>query len=127
VLPIPVLGKWQGALLSVLGALLLLLGVWLHGRHAGAEAERENAKDRLLQETRTMIEHQAEVAKTMGAAVRSAYERENVAIDQAAALRRKLHNSDAWREQQIAGSDACAAWAAAPVACRLRPVGADDR
>lgn len=122
-----VLSKWQGVTVWVLAVALLLLGVWLHGRHTGVEAERENAKDRQLQETQAMVEHQAEVAKTMGMAVRSAYERENVAVDQAAALRRKLRDSDTWRQDQIAASADCAAWAAAPVGCRLRPDEADDR
>lgn len=112
---------------KIVGGALVAASMFFAGAklaHDRCKQENEAAR---AQELRDLVDRQAEVARTMGEAVRLAYERESSAVSQAAALRRKLVESESWRQQQIATDPGCAAWAATPVACRLRPDKAEGR
>lgn len=111
--------KWQLYGIGLLAGVLLLLGTWLHGRHDGIESEKERANGRIAVEQAAMIEHMAEYARVMGQAVRAAHERENEQIERRRVADQRRREAESWREAQIASDAACAAWAAAPVGCRL--------
>lgn len=112
--------KWQALGIGLLAGVLLLLGTWLHGRHAGIESEKQRADRRIVVEQTAMIEAMAKTAEVMGAAVRMTHERENQHLERITVLSGQLRRERSWREAQVASDAACAAWVAAPVGCRLR-------
>ena len=118
---------WQGAAVGVVAGVLALSGTWLHGRSAGVKAERAQALAERAAEQVATIEHMAEVARTMGAAVRMAHERENDLAERERTATQHNRELQAWRARQMAESATCRAWAAAPVGCRLRDPPADGR
>lgn len=124
---LPGLSRWQGLAIAAAAGALLFTGTWLHGRQAGVESERQKLLAAHAASLETIVKRQVEIAQLMGTAVRMSHEREREAVGRRDAAERRARSLRERRAEQAAGDAACAAWAAAPVGCRVRAEGAADR
>lgn len=125
------LSKWQArGIVGALGA-LLFVATWLHGHHKGvvatrtactaeqaqAQTELQKQHDAAMKVAEDNQRQQAELAARL---LKDAQDREQAEIERRVRLTREVNYLRHWREQQMAESADCAAWADAPVGCRLR-------